>query len=175
MVYSVRIYPHGRPYGTAPTRQRPHTAAGRRAIHPRRERIAALAEREAFPSHTVAQGKKRSCGQDAPMGPKPPRSTGLTKEEDALMVGCRQYTLLPLDDCRAALQATLPPLTRSALHRLPEVAGDTPKPQQGRRYPSGAFPLAIAEGRTAAGKRCLFVAIDRTSTLASAALHPSAT
>jgi hypothetical protein len=29
----------------------------------------------------------------------------------------RRYTLLPLDDCRYALQPTLPHLTRSSLYR----------------------------------------------------------
>lgn len=33
------------------------------------------------------------------------------------MVAFRQHTLLPLDDCLYALQATIPHLTRSSLHR----------------------------------------------------------
>lgn len=48
----------------------------------------------------------------------------------------RKHTLLPFDDCLYALQATIPELTRSSLHRcrqrhdisrLPEVEGDKPK------------------------------------------------
>ena len=46
---------------------------------------------------------------DAPMGPKEPRSTVLSKEEEALAVAFRRHTLLPLDDCLYALQATLAP------------------------------------------------------------------
>src|SRR6202035_2659504 len=42
----------------------------------------------------------------------------LTPEEEAILVAFRKHTLLPLDDCLYALQATIPNLTRSALHRL---------------------------------------------------------
>ena len=51
------------------------------------------------------------------MGPKQCHSTVLTLEEEALVVALRRHTLLPLDDCLHVLQATLPHLTRSALHR----------------------------------------------------------
>jgi hypothetical protein len=76
-----------------------------------------LAERYHVNPKTVAKWKKRSCVQDAPMGPKQPASTALNREEEALIVAFRQHTLLPLDDCLYALQATLPHLARSALHR----------------------------------------------------------
>lgn len=33
------------------------------------------------------------------MGPKEPRSTVLSREEEALIVAFRKHTLLPLDDC----------------------------------------------------------------------------
>jgi Integrase core domain len=156
----------------------------RRAIPQSQESLAALAERDDVHPKTVAKWKTRACGQDAPMGPKPPRSTVLTQEEDALMVVFRKPTLLPLDDGLYALQATLPHLPRSALHRwlqrhgmsrLPEVAGATPKKKQCRRYPIGSLHIEIAEVRTEEGTLCLFVAIDRTSTFAEAELHPSAT
>jgi hypothetical protein len=51
------------------------------------------------------------------MGPKQPHSTVLTQEEEALIGTCRRHTLLPLNDGLYALQATIPHLTRSALHR----------------------------------------------------------
>lgn len=59
------------------------------------------------------------------MGPKP-ASTVLSPEEEAIATATaiaiatafRQHTQLPLDDCLYALQATIPKLTRSALHRL---------------------------------------------------------
>jgi hypothetical protein len=62
--------------------------------------------------------RKRAFLYDAPMGPKVPHSTVLSAEEEALAVAFRKHTLLPLDDCLYALQATIPHLTRSSLHRL---------------------------------------------------------
>lgn len=47
------------------------------------------------------------------MGSKIVRSTVLTAEEEAMVVAFRKHTLLPLDDCLYALQATIPHLTRS--------------------------------------------------------------
>ena len=65
----------------------------------------------------------------------------LSVEEEAIIVAFRRHTLLPLDDCLYALQATIPHLTRSSLHRclqrhgisrLPEVEGDKPKKRSSR-------------------------------------------
>ncbi len=90
---------------------------------------------------TVAKWRKRSFVLDAPMGPMAPRSTVLSAEEEAVVVAFRRHTLLPLDDCLYALQATIPHLTRSSLHRclqrhgisrLPDVAAtDRPEKAQG--------------------------------------------
>ena len=82
------------------------------------------------------------------MGRKAPRSTVLTPEEEATAVAFRRYTLLPLDDCLYALQATIPHLTRSSLHRLlvrhdislPEVGGDKPGKQAFKTYTSRLKP-----------------------------------
>lgn len=41
----------------------------------------------------------------------------LNAEQESLAVAFRRHTLLPLDDCLYALQATIPHLSRSALHR----------------------------------------------------------
>lgn len=41
-------------------------------------------------------------------GPKDARSTVLNIEEEAIIVAFRKHTLLPLDDCLYALQATIP-------------------------------------------------------------------
>jgi len=67
---------------------------------------------------TATKWKRRAFVHDAPMGPKTPHSTVLSAEEEALAVAFRKHTLLPLDDCPYALQATIPHLTRSSLHRL---------------------------------------------------------
>ncbi|MBS1045628.1 IS481 family transposase, partial [Gluconobacter cerinus] len=57
----------------------------------------------------------------------------MTETEEAMAVAFRRHTLLPLDDCLYALQASIPHLTRSALHRcfqrhgisrLPDIEGD---------------------------------------------------
>ena len=70
---------------------------------------------------------------------------------------------------------SIPPLTRSALHRclqrhgisrLPDIEGDKPKRSKFRRYPIGFLHIDIAEVQTAEGKLCLFVGIDRTSKFA---------
>ena len=107
------------------------------------------------------------------MGPKNPRSTSLSVEEEAVCVAFRKHTLLPLDDCLYALQATIPQLTRSSLHRvlqrhgisrLPDTKGE-PKTRFGS-YPIGYFHIDLAEVRTEEGKLRLFVAIDRTSKFA---------
>jgi transposase InsO family protein len=99
----------------------------------------------------------------------------LSIEQEAVIVAFRQHILLPLDDCLYALQATIPQLTRSSLHRclerhgisrLPEVEGDKPGRKKFDTYPIGFFHIDLAEVRTAEGKLYLFVAIDRTSKFA---------
>jgi len=85
------------------------------------------------------------------MGPKSPRSTVLSPEEEAACVVFRKHTLLPLDDCLYALQATISHLTRSALHRLyqrhtisrlPDLKGATEPKRKFKSYPIG-FGLAL--------------------------------
>jgi len=120
----------------------------------------------------VAKWKKRESVSDLRTGPKQPRSTVLTVEQEAVIVAFRRHTLLPLDDCLYALQPTIPSLTRSSLHRcllrhkisrLPEVEGDKPSRKKFDRCPIGYFHIDLAEVRTGEGKLYLFVAIDRTS------------
>ena len=117
----------------------------------------------ALPKHpkTVMKWRKRAFLYDAPMGPKVPRSTVLSAEEEALAVAFRKHTLLPLDDCLYALQATIPHLTRSSLHRLfqrheisrlPAIEGETGRKKAFKRYPIGYFHIDIAEVRTEEGK-----------------------
>jgi Integrase core domain len=159
------------------------TAAVRRAIQHSQESLAKLAKRDDLNPKTVAKWKKRTHVEDAPMGPKQPRSTVLSQEEEAMMIAFRRHTLLPLDDCLYALQATIPHLTRSALHRclqrhginrLPDIDGDKPAKKKFKPYPIGYFHIDIAEVRTEEGKLRLFVAIDRTSKFAYAELHAEA-
>ena len=93
------------------------TEALRRAIQNSQESIGKLAERYDLNPKTIHKWKKRDYTHDTPMGPKQPRSTVLTEEEEAIIVAFRKHTLLPLDDCLYALQATIPHLSRSSLHR----------------------------------------------------------
>ena len=148
----------------------------RAAIQRSKAPLKELATQHGLNRKTVAKWRKRAFVHDAPMGPKTVRSTVLTAEEEAMIVAFRKHTLLPLDDCLYALQATVPHLTRSSLHRcfqrhgisrLPEVAGDKPAKQPFKRYPIGYFHIDIAEVRTEEGKLYLFVAVDRTSKFAS--------
>ena len=134
------------------------TAAIRRAIQHSQESLRDLAKRYGINQKTVAKWKKRSSTADLPTGPREPQST-----------------VLSLDDCLYGLQATIPHLTRSSLHRcleghgisrLPEVEGSQPGRKKFQRYPIGYFHIDLAEVRTAEGKLYLLVAIDRTSKFA---------
>ena len=89
-----------------------------------------------------------------------------------MVVAFRRHTLLPLDDCLYALQATIPHLTRASLHRclqrhgisrLPEIDGDKPAKRKFRSYPIGGGlegqsadgKLPVAERLSAAGEDAL--------------------
>lgn len=159
------------------------THAIRAAIQRSEAPLKELATQHGLNQKTVAKWRKRAFVHDAPMGPKNPRSTVMSAEEEAAVVAFRRHTLLPLDDCLYALQATIPQLTRSSLHRcfqrhgisrLPQVEGDKTARQAFRRYPIGYFHIDIAEVRTEEGKLHLFVAVDRTSKFAFAQLHKAA-
>jgi transposase InsO family protein len=161
-------------YTGAPARRR--QCVGR--SNSSQESLIALAERYDINPKTVHKWRKRSFVSDAPMGPAP-RSRTLSEEREAIIVAFRKHTLLPLDDCLHALQATIPQLTRSALHRcfqrhsisrLPDLDGQRPAKKKFKIYPIGYFHIDLTEVRTAEGKLYLFVAIDRTSKFAFARL-----
>jgi transposase InsO family protein len=155
------------------------TEAVRRAIQHSQASLRTLAKRYGINQKTVAKWKGRTSVADVPTGPKEPRSTVLSVEEEAVVVAFRKHTLLPLDDCLYALQPTIPHLTRSSLHRclerhgasrLPQGEGDKEPRRKFKTYPIGFFHVDIAEVQTAQGKLYLFVAIDRTSKFAVAQL-----
>lgn len=159
------------------------THAVRAAIQRSNASIQELSQRYGINPKTVLKWRKRCSVEDAPMGPKERRSTVLSPEEEALVVAFRKHTLLPLDDCLYALQASIPHLTRSSLHRLfqrhdisrlPSVEGDKPK-KRFRDYPIGYIHIDIAEVRTEDGRLYMFVAIDRVTKFAFAELHERAT
>ena len=159
------------------------THAVRAAIQRSKASVAQLAEQYAINPKTVMKWRHRQAVEDLPMGPRKPSSTVLSPEEEALCVAFRKHTLLPLDDCLYALQATIPQLSRSSLHRLfqrhdisrlPAVEGEKPR-KRFKAYPIGYFHIDIAEVRSEEGKLYMFVAIDRTSKFAVVELHDRAT
>ena len=150
------------------------TKAIRRAIQHRQASPRALAKRYGINPKTVAKWMKRAAVGDLPTGPLEPRSTVLSVEDEAVIVAFRRHTLLPLNGCLYALQATIPHLTRSSLHRclqrhgisrLPEVGGNEAENKRFKACPIGFFHIDIAEVQTAEGKLSLFVAIDRQQTV----------
>ena len=121
------------------------TAAVRRAIQPSQESLNRLAVRHGINPDTVAKRRKRSTVEDRPMGLSKPRSSVLTPEQEAFVVAFRKHTLLPLDDCLYALQATIPALTRSALHRCLQRHGISRLPTSlQRRRSSRSIRSAIS-------------------------------
>lgn len=94
-------------------------------------------------------------------GPKEPKSTILSVEDEAVIVAFRRHALLPLDDCLYALQPTIPHLMRSSLHRClqrhgisrsPDVDGDKPTNKKFKADPIGFFHIDNAEVQTAEGR-----------------------
>ena len=89
----------------------------RRAIRNSDESLRVLAKRYGINPKTVAKWKHRGDTADRPRGPRPGNHCKLTAEEQGIIVHFREYTQLPLDDCLYALQAQIPHLSRSSLHR----------------------------------------------------------
>src|SRR5208282_4475783 len=100
------------------------TEAVRRAIQHSQESLRGLAKRYGVNPKTVAKWKARTSVSDLPTGPKEPRSTVLSAEEEAVVVAFRRHTLLPPDDCLYALQPTIPHLTRSSLQPVSATPRD---------------------------------------------------
>ena len=131
------------------------TETVRRAIQNSQESLRLLAGRYSINPKTVAKWKKRVSVSDMPTGPRDVKSTVLSVEEEAIIVAFRKHTLLPLDDCLWALQATIKNLTRSSLHRclqrhgisrLPEVEGDKLLKMKFKSYPIGYFHIHCPAG-----------------------------
>ena len=102
------------------------TEAIRRAIQHSQASLRQLARRYGIDPKTARKWRARSSVVDLRTGPKQPRSTILSVEPEAIVVAFRRHTLLPLDDCLYALQATIPHLTRSSLHRCLQRHGHQP-------------------------------------------------
>lgn len=73
-------------------------AARRQTLQRSKAPLKELAAQHGLNAKTVAKWRKRAFVHDAAMGPKAPRSTVLTPEEEAAAVALRRHTLLPLGD-----------------------------------------------------------------------------
>ena len=92
------------------------THAVRAVIQRSQASTAALSRELGINPKTVAKWRERATLEDRETGPRVPRSTVLSEDEEAMMVAFWRHTFLPLDDRLYALQPTIPHLTRSALH-----------------------------------------------------------
>ena len=159
------------------------TAVVRRAIQHSQESLQGLATRYSINPKTVAKWRKRPGVRDARMD-SAPVSTMLSAGQEVVAVTFRRHMLLALDDYLYVLQATIPHLSRSALHRcfqrhgisrlLLSENGQSPPKKKFKDYPICYLHVDFAEVQTEEGKQYLFVAIDRTSKVAFAKLHPRA-
>ncbi len=84
------------------------THAIRAAIQRSKASLATLSWELGINPKTVAKWRKRQTLEDMKTGPNEPRSTVLTKAEEAMVIAFRRHTLLPFDDCLYALQPTIP-------------------------------------------------------------------
>ena len=104
------------------------TEAVRRAIQNSQESLRTLAKRYGINQKTVAKWKKHSSVNNLPTGPKEPKSTVLSGEDEAIIVAFRKHALLPLDDkplrpsTHDPTHHTLIPSSRSAAPRDQPVA-----------------------------------------------------
>src|SRR5215208_5898471 len=140
-----------------------------------------LAVRYGLNPKTVTKWRKRTTTADQPMGPSRPRSTVLTEAEEAIVVEFRRRTLLPLDDVLGCLRASIPTLTRSALHRclvrhgisrLPKTEEKTSKRKRFAETKIGYVHIDPCELRLAEGKLHMFLAIDLPGHRSREQVHP---
>ena len=108
------------------------TAAVRRAIQHSQESLRVLARRHGINPKTVSKWKTRKSAADLPTGPKAPRSTVLSLEEEAVIVAFRPHTFLALDDCLYALQP-VPDLIRDP---APDALQSAPLSAAARHQPA---------------------------------------
>jgi transposase len=89
----------------------------RRAIQASEEKNVDLAKRLGVGRKTIAKWKARDSVSDERMGPKNPRSSLLSQEDEVIILAYRWRTRLPLNYCHRRLKRLMPKLSRSALYR----------------------------------------------------------
>lgn len=158
--------------GPVPHRSARTTKAIRRAIQQSQQSLRVLAKRYGINPKTVAKWKRRNNTDDLPTGPKTAQHQKLTAEEEDTIVRFRERTLLPLDDCLYALQARIPHLSRSSLHRCLQRHGISRLAETGKTGdwadereapPIGCIHIDRSEVRSTEGSHYLFNAIDQAS------------
>ena len=169
---------------TRPRHGRGHVPADvRQAIRTSPESLRVLAARYGINPKTVAKWKARGSADDLPSGPRGPRQGGLSAEDEDIIVRFREHTLLPLDDCLYALQAQIPHLSRSALHRclqrhgISRLARTAQHASEGAGVPGGAVLGCLHVDRSVVqsgdGARFLFNAIDQASKFVFVRMGPT--
>lgn len=155
------------------------TAKDRKAIRESPESLQVLAKRYGVNPKTVAKWKKRASSDDLRPGPKAARSGKLTAEEEGIIVRFREHTLLPLDDCLYALQAQIPQLTRSSLHRclqrhgISRLAETTSAAKDRETAPLGWLHIDTSVVYSGDRSHHLFNAIDQASKFVFVQMRPS--
>jgi hypothetical protein len=104
--------PPRRTHGSART-----TPSVRRAIQASEEKNTVLARQYGVNRKTIAKWKARDTTFDERMGPKNPRSSVLTQNDEAIVLAYRWRTRLSLDDSLVRLRHLMPKLSRSALYQ----------------------------------------------------------
>lgn len=151
----------------------------RSAIQQSGESIRSLARRYGVNPKTVAKWRRRNSVEDRKAGPRNPRSSALSVEEEAIVVAFRQHVRLSLDGCLQALRGLMPQLSRSSLHRclhrhgISRLPSTTAEDEQERRAGQVCFDIGFSEIRA---NKCyqLWVAVERDSHFVHAELYESA-
>ena len=154
-----------------PSKSQPIPPDIRQAIRDSGESLRVLARRFGVNPKTVAKWKQRESLADLPRGPKFGQNRKLSDEEQGIIVRFREHTLLPLDDCLYALQARIPHLTRSSLHRCLQRHGVSRLPadmaSDGANGPSapalGDVQIELSCVRAHDGSHYLFNALEQAS------------
>jgi hypothetical protein len=119
------------------------TKAIRRAIQHSQARLRQLARRYGINPKTARKWRARSSVVDLRTGPKEPRSTVLSTDEEAVVVAFRRC------------------LQRHGISRLPRGESDKPTRKTFKAYPIDYLHIGIAKVQTAEGKLYLYVAADQ--------------
>ena len=119
------------------------TKAIRRAIQHSQASLRQLARRYGINPKMARKWRARSSVVDLRTGPKEPRSTILSIDEEAVVIAFHRC------------------LQRHGIIRLPPGEGDKPTRKTFKPYPIGYFHIDIAEVQGAEGKPYLYVAVGR--------------